>query len=396
MTSSMEYDKLVAEEYKIWRKNVPYNYDLLITHALSWPSLTCQFFPTCERSNNLTTQNILLSTHTSGVDKEYITIISVTLPDEITDAALEKYHGKFDSYGDAKVKIVQEIPVLDEINKARYCPFATNVIAARSDKAEIHIYDSTKHSSNEKEAKPDLHLRGHEKGGFGVSWNVNKNGYLLTSGDDGFICLFDINKELESTTVNCIEKYMYHSSAVNDCSFNYFNNSFASVGDDKKIVFGDIRDKNPRIRENAHECDVLCISYSSIDENIVATGGQEGKIKIWDERNMEAPLYTFDTGSGNQVLQVSWSPHMSNLVAAGGTNRKVGIYDLSRVGMELKEEEKLDGPPELLFLHGGHTDILCDIAWNPLEPYEIASVAEDNILQLWQMTTSEIPYDLDD
>jgi len=27
------------------KKNAPYLYDLMITHALDWPSLTCQWFP---------------------------------------------------------------------------------------------------------------------------------------------------------------------------------------------------------------------------------------------------------------------------------------------------------------------------------------------------------------
>ena len=27
------------------KKNAPYLYDLIITHALDWPSLTCQWFP---------------------------------------------------------------------------------------------------------------------------------------------------------------------------------------------------------------------------------------------------------------------------------------------------------------------------------------------------------------
>jgi len=27
------------------KKNAPYLYDIVITHALDWPSLTCQWFP---------------------------------------------------------------------------------------------------------------------------------------------------------------------------------------------------------------------------------------------------------------------------------------------------------------------------------------------------------------
>lgn len=35
----------LAQEYKIWKKNSPFLYDLVITHALDWPSLTCQWLP---------------------------------------------------------------------------------------------------------------------------------------------------------------------------------------------------------------------------------------------------------------------------------------------------------------------------------------------------------------
>jgi histone-binding protein RBBP4 len=48
--------------------------------------------------------------------------------------------------------------------------------------------------------------------------------------------------------------------------------------------------------------------------------------------------------------------------------------------MEQSEEEKKDGPPELVFIHGGHTSRISDIAWNLNERLTLASVAEDNIL----------------
>lgn len=32
-------------QYKIWKKNTPFLYDLVLTHALEWPSLTCQWLP---------------------------------------------------------------------------------------------------------------------------------------------------------------------------------------------------------------------------------------------------------------------------------------------------------------------------------------------------------------
>ena len=45
-------------------------------------------------------------------------------------------------------------------------------------------------------------------------------------------------------------------------------------------------------------------------------------------------------------------------------------------------EDAEDGPPELLFIHGGHTAKISDFAWNGNDEWVVASVAEDNILQV--------------
>lgn len=44
-------------------------------------------------------------------------------------------------------------------------------------------------------------------------------------------------------------------------------------------------------------------------------------------------------------------------------------------------EDAEDGPPELLFIHGGHTSKVSDFSWNGNDDWVVASVAEDNILQ---------------
>jgi histone-binding protein RBBP4 len=60
------------------------------------------------------------------------------------------------------------------------------------------------------------------------------------------------------------------------------------------------------------------------------------------------------------------------------------MWDLSRIGRSQTEQEKLDGPPELIFVHGGHTSKVSDISWNLNERLMMASVSDDNILQVWQ------------
>ncbi len=58
------------------------------------------------------------------------------------------------------------------------------------------------------------------------------------------------------------------------------------------------------------------------------------------------------------------------------------IWDVSRIGEQQSPQDAEDGPPELLFIHGGHTAKVSDISWNPKTPWVLASTAEDNILQV--------------
>jgi len=48
MTSNgaeLSEETIINEEYKIWKKNTSFLYDLVMTHALEWPSLTVQWLP---------------------------------------------------------------------------------------------------------------------------------------------------------------------------------------------------------------------------------------------------------------------------------------------------------------------------------------------------------------
>ena len=89
-------------------------------------------------------------------------------------------------------------------------------------------------------------------------------------------------------------------------------------------------------------------------------------------------------------LQVQWSPHNETILASSGTDRRLHVWDLSKIGEEQSAEDAEDGPPELLFIHGGHTAKISDFSWNPNEPWVICSVSEDNIMQVWQMVGSRM------
>lgn len=90
---------------------------------------------------------------------------------------------------------------------------------------------------------------------------------------------------------------------------------------------------------------------------------------------------------GDDVLQVAWSPEHKGIFASGGADRRLNVWDVSRIGDDQTEEDAADGPPELLFIHGGHTSKISDLCWNPNDPWMICSASEDNLLQIWKMSS---------
>lgn len=102
---------------------------------------------------------------------------------------------------------------------------------------------------------------------------------------------------------------------------------------------------------------------------------------MWDLRNLKLKLHSFESHK-DEIFQVQWSPHNETILASSGTDRRLHVWDLSKIGEEQSPEDSEDGPPELLFIHGGHTAKISDFSWNPNEPWVICSVSEDNIMQV--------------
>jgi hypothetical protein len=145
----IKIEQRINEEYKLWKKNAPFLYDLIVSHALEWPSLTVQWMPDLERpqGKEYFVQRLLLGTHTDG-EQNYLQIATVQLPkdnydlsdegEEIEGEGMEegeervmrptiemdnrKYdeeRGEYGGYGGAscRINIVQKIPHEGEVNR---------------------------------------------------------------------------------------------------------------------------------------------------------------------------------------------------------------------------------------------------------------------------------------
>ena len=93
--AALAEERLIDAEYKIWKKNTPYLYDFVMTHALEWPSLTCQWLPSTKNldgnsgsggNSGSVEHTLLLGTHTTG-EQNHLMLASVNLPK--SDAVLD-------------------------------------------------------------------------------------------------------------------------------------------------------------------------------------------------------------------------------------------------------------------------------------------------------------------
>lgn len=113
--------------------------------------------------------------------------------------------------------------------------------------------------------------------------------------------------------------------------------------------------------EDAHSGIINTISFSS--DNIFVTGSSDKTLKLWDLRNINQSLHTLK-GHTDEIYTANWAYNSLNILASSGADRRVIIWDLSRIGNEQTIEDAEDGPPELLFIHGGHTNKVSDFTWN--------------------------------
>jgi histone-binding protein RBBP4 len=69
-------DRMIQEEYKVWKKNSPFLYDKVLTHSLEWPSLTVQWLNEVSTDNErqVSIHKMILGTHTSDGEQNYLMI----------------------------------------------------------------------------------------------------------------------------------------------------------------------------------------------------------------------------------------------------------------------------------------------------------------------------------
>ena len=71
-----------------------------------------------------------------------------------------------------------------------------NIIASKTISGDIYIFDSDfKSKGSRRLSDYQIWLKGHYREGYGLSWNLQRPGLLVSGSDDGLVWVWDIDSK---------------------------------------------------------------------------------------------------------------------------------------------------------------------------------------------------------
>ncbi|CDJ59997.1 WD domain, G-beta repeat domain containing protein, putative [Eimeria maxima] len=359
-------------EYNNWRVNSQVLYDVLLNVPLDWPSLTVQWLPgiTPCSTSSVVKQRLLLGTHTSGEEPDALIVMQVELPvgpfdDQQTNEYKERgdYEGFHYGLSSYKLKVVKRLPHPRESNCARYMPQRPAIVASCAVDGRVLLYNLEAEGVCE---GPEAALVGNKGEATCLSWNPNREGQIVACGSEGSWAVYDAaatalkEKSPDGTPGSRVGE---RSARFNSCCWAAAD-VFLIAQEDSIVSLWDIRQD---------------------------TSKPSGEmLNLYDWRRLDIPLHAVEASTDHGVSFSSFSSFLPSVCLSGGNNKFISLWDFNRVGEEQDPEDAEDGPPELLFTHGGHRADIYDASWNCEErfPQMVASVANDNRLHIWQPKSS--------
>ncbi|CUM54109.1 uncharacterized protein AC631_04751 [Debaryomyces fabryi] len=392
-------EKIVNEEFKIWKKTVPLLYDTIHTHALDFPSLSLQWLPdyTVSENKNYVTVKFLFGTNTSQHSQDYLKLGSLSLPSTLApDFAEFSPNSQSIPIPMSNIDSSDNFRILSswkhngEINKLRISPNNEKVITFDNE-GVVHLYDL---KSNNKEA---VDFKYHKLEGYALEW-IDENQFL-SGANDSQIALWDVSKP--STP---IQRFKSHNAVINDLSHNTQEKSlFGSVADDYSYQIHDLRasfQDNPAIKmETSHIQNSF--AFNPEIPTLFATGGKENVVSLYDLRNPSEPFRKL-FGHNDSVIGIEWNKNNDpNKLISWGLDKRAISWDLSYLSDEFTypTNEPTEGSkrrytknvdPCLAFIHGGHTNRINEVDIHPKINGLTATCGDDNLIEIWKSKTIQL------
>lgn len=382
-------EKVINEEFKIWKKTVPLLYDTIHTRALEYALLSVDFLKDAKVSENknfVTVQMVLGTNSFSGSDS--VKLASLDLPSTLSpdfakfvvgDSIPIPVEGNSGSF-----RIDRSWPHPGEVNKLRVSPDGSR-IATFDNKGVVHVFDINSESTS------GLELKAHAAEGYALEWVSSTE--LLSGANDGQIFLWDVTKPEAP-----VKLFTSHSAVVSDISFcPAAKNLFGSVSDDGTTQIHDLRspELSPVIKISTTHIQNAIAWHPSLPQ-LLATAGKDNVVNLYDLRNPKTPIRQLFRHN-DSVVGLKWDPgHEPSHLYSWALDKRVITWDINNLKEEFlyptaevdtRRKYKHTDDPCFKFVHGGHTNRVNDLAVHPTIPNVFATVGDDTLIEVYKPKT---------
>eukprot|EP01001_Neometanema_parovale_P002636 NODE_1327_length_1779_cov_106.653382_g1260_i0.p1 GENE.NODE_1327_length_1779_cov_106.653382_g1260_i0~~NODE_1327_length_1779_cov_106.653382_g1260_i0.p1 ORF type:complete len:530 (-),score=126.59 NODE_1327_length_1779_cov_106.653382_g1260_i0:101-1690(-) len=390
LASGDEDTMRVMAEHLQWKKGVPALYDFFKEETLDWPALTIEWLPGVEgpAGSDYTLQRLLLGTQTDGTEENTLVVAQIRIPGFTDDDGDE---GAEEDDDVCVHEYTLRIPHEGEVNKARHMPQQPDIIASKSSvEGKVALFDLRKAAPKESKPAPMAVMAGTEDEGYALAWNAMREGYLISA--DAVVCVWDVNGAgADKPHAAIFSDKTAHTDVIEDACWVDVEH-FVTVADDNTMKLWDLRTKQVAQTAvyNNHLNVVRCQPVSTAANGKIICGASDGAVLLFDTRKMSGnapPLHKFELHK-DEVFVLNFAPFDSNVFVSAGYDTRVVCWDMARMGRTQDAEDAEEGiPVEIVCQHGGHTNRVLDVSWNPNEgeDWVLASTQEGrNILHVWK------------
>ncbi|KAJ8401872.1 hypothetical protein AAFF_G00374530 [Aldrovandia affinis] len=225
-------------------------------------------------------------------------------------------------------------------------------------------------------------------GPHGMNEQGRPSGVLIAGGENGNIILYDPAKIIAGDNDVVIAQDDKHTGPVRALDVNPFQtNLVASGGNESEIYIWDLNNfgnpMTPGPKTQPLE-DISCVAWNRQVQHILASASPSGRASVWDLRKNDLIIKVSDHSNRMHCSGLAWNPEVATqLVLASEDDRMpvIQMWDLRFATSPLKVLEN-------------HTRGILAIAWSLADPELLLSCGKDNRILCWNPNTAEVLYEL--
>ncbi|XP_066506425.1 protein transport protein Sec31A isoform X12 [Hoplias malabaricus] len=222
----------------------------------------------------------------------------------------------------------------------------------------------------------------------GTSAQSHPSGVLIAGGETGNIILYDPAKIIEGDSEVVIAQCDKHTGPVRALDVNLFQaNLVASGGNESEIYIWDLNSfgspMTPGPKTQPLE-DISCVAWNCQVQHILASASPSGRASIWDLRKNELIIKVSDHSNRMHCSGLAWNPEVATQLALASEDDRMPVIQMWDLRFATSPLRVLEN----------HTKGVLAIAWSLADPELLLSCGKDNRILCWNPNTAEVLYEL--